>query len=124
MFERFGGFMTTLIWLLPLPPLLSFFAILLFTNKRKALSHGIAIGAAGLSWLGTMIIFIRAVGVEEFGKHIFWLIHQLVTDRVKLVEGRRANRPTFGCRGFLRCLDRVGNLCLQHWIPQLWPTER
>ncbi|MDP2995692.1 MAG: proton-conducting transporter membrane subunit, partial [Anaerolineales bacterium] len=63
--------MTTLIWLLPLPPLLSFFAILLFTNKRKALSHGIAVGAAGLSWLGSMIIFIRALGVEEFGKHVF-----------------------------------------------------
>jgi NADH-quinone oxidoreductase subunit L len=45
--------------------------IILFTNKRKALSHGIAVGAAGLSWLGSMIIFIRALGVEEFGKHVF-----------------------------------------------------
>ena len=63
--------MTTLIWLLPLPPLLAFFVILLFTNKRKALSHDIAVGAAGLSWLGSMIIFIRALGVEEFGKHVF-----------------------------------------------------
>jgi hypothetical protein len=40
-----------IIWLLPLPPLLSFFVIILFTNKNKALSHGIAVGAAGLSWL-------------------------------------------------------------------------
>jgi len=60
-----------IIWLLPLPPLLSFFVILLFTNKNKALSHSIAVGAAGLSWLGSMIIFIRALGVKEFGKHIF-----------------------------------------------------
>jgi NADH-quinone oxidoreductase subunit L len=60
-----------IIWLLPLPPLLSFFVITLFTNKHKALSHGIAVGAAGLSWLGSMVIFIRALGVEEFGKHIF-----------------------------------------------------
>ncbi len=60
-----------IIWLLPLPPLLSFFIIVLFTNKRKALSHGIAIGAAGLSWLGSMFIFIRAVGISEFGKNIF-----------------------------------------------------
>jgi NADH-quinone oxidoreductase subunit L len=59
-----------IIWLLPLPPLLSFFVIILFTNKRKALSHGIAVGAAGLSWLGSIIIFFRALGVEEFGKHI------------------------------------------------------
>jgi NADH-quinone oxidoreductase subunit L len=58
-------------WLLPLPPLLSFFLIILLTNKRKALSHGIAIAAAGLSWLGSMVIFIRALGVGEFGRHIF-----------------------------------------------------
>ncbi len=60
-----------IIWLIPLPPLLSFFAIILFTNKNKALSHGIAVGAAVLSWLGSMVIFIRALGVEQFGKHVF-----------------------------------------------------
>jgi NADH-quinone oxidoreductase subunit L len=60
-----------IIWLLPLPPLLSFFVILLFTNKNKALSHSIAVGAAGLSWLGSMIIFIRALSVKELGKHVF-----------------------------------------------------
>jgi NADH-quinone oxidoreductase subunit L len=60
-----------IIWLLPLPPLLAFLVILLFTNKHRALSHSIAIGAAALSWLGSMILFIRAIGVEEFGKHVF-----------------------------------------------------
>jgi NADH-quinone oxidoreductase subunit L len=60
-----------IIWLIPLPPLLSFFAIILFTNKNKALSHGIAVGAAVLSWLGSMVIFIRAIEVEQFGKHVF-----------------------------------------------------
>jgi NADH-quinone oxidoreductase subunit L len=60
-----------IIWLLPIPPLLSFFSILIFTNKNKALSHTIAVGAAGLSWLGSMAIFIKAVGVKEFGTHIF-----------------------------------------------------
>ena len=59
------------IWLLPLPPLLSFITILLFTNKRNGLSHSIAVSAAGLSWLGSMIIFVRALGLVEFGKHIF-----------------------------------------------------
>jgi NADH-quinone oxidoreductase subunit L len=63
--------MNFLIWLLPLPPLLAFVAIILFTNKNKALSHGIAVGAAGLSWLGSMIVFIKAVGTAEFGKHVF-----------------------------------------------------
>ena len=60
-----------IIWLLPLPPLLAFFGIILFTNKNRALSHGIAIGAAGLSWLGSMFVFIRALGVQEFGKTVF-----------------------------------------------------
>ena len=59
-----------IIWLLPLPPLLSFFLIILFTNRKKALSHRIAIGAAGLSWLGSMFVFVRALGIEEFGKTV------------------------------------------------------
>ena len=60
-----------IIWLLPLPPLLSFFLIILFTNKNKKISHSIAIGAAGLSWLGSMVVFISAQGVKEFGKHVY-----------------------------------------------------
>jgi NADH-quinone oxidoreductase subunit L len=60
-----------IIWLLPLPPLLAFFAIILFTNKNRTVSHSIAIGAAGFSWLGSMYVFIRAVGIPEFGKTVF-----------------------------------------------------
>src|SRR3990170_1739282 len=65
--------MTTeaLIWLIPLPPVLAFFLIVLFTNKNKALSHGLAVGAAFLSWLGSMIVFVRALGVEHLGEHPF-----------------------------------------------------
>ncbi len=61
----------TLIWLLPLPPLLAFFLIVLFTNKSKALSHTIGVGAAALSWLGSMVVFFRAVGIEHLGAHPF-----------------------------------------------------
>jgi NADH-quinone oxidoreductase subunit L len=61
----------TLIWLIPLPPLLAFALIVLFTNKSKALSFSIAVAAAGLSWLGSMIVFYRAVTTEEFGKVVF-----------------------------------------------------
>ncbi len=32
-----------LIWLIPLPPILAFFLIVLFTNRNKALSHSVAI---------------------------------------------------------------------------------
>jgi NADH-quinone oxidoreductase subunit L len=61
----------TLIWLIPLPPLLAFFLIVLFTNKNKALSHTIGVGAAGLSWLGSMIVFWNALQVEHLGEHPF-----------------------------------------------------
>ncbi|RME88780.1 MAG: hypothetical protein D6770_06175, partial [Anaerolineae bacterium] len=61
----------TLIWLLPLPPLLAFFLIVLFTNRNKALSHSLALGAVTLSWLGSMIVFVRALGVEHLGKEPF-----------------------------------------------------
>ncbi len=61
----------TLIWLLPLPPVLAFFLIVLFTNKNKALSHTIGVGAAALSWLGSMVVFFRALGVEHLGEHPF-----------------------------------------------------
>ena len=58
-----------LIWLLPLPPLLAFFFIVLFTNRTKWLSHTIAVGAAGLSFIGTMILIYRAIQIDHLGKH-------------------------------------------------------
>src|SRR5574339_55734 len=61
----------TLIWLIPLPPVLAFFLIVLFTNRSKWLSHTIAVGAAFLSWLGSMVVFVRALGVEDLGEHPF-----------------------------------------------------
>ena len=61
------------LWLLPLPPLVAFFVILLFTNRSKALSHTIGVGAAALSFLGSMFIFVRAfqTGAEKLGEHPF-----------------------------------------------------
>src|SRR5258706_5853063 len=61
----------TIIWLIPLPPLLAFFLIVLFTNRSNALSHSIAVGAAALSWLGRMLVFVSALRTEEFGKNVF-----------------------------------------------------
>ncbi len=41
----------TLLWLIPLPPVLAFFLIVIFTNKNRALSHTIGVGAApGFGW--------------------------------------------------------------------------
>lgn len=59
----------TLIWLIPLPPLVSFFAIWLFTNRNKALSHSIAVGSAALSWLASMIVFFRVIGIEGLSEN-------------------------------------------------------
>ncbi len=64
-------FVTGLVWLIPLPPLLAFALIVLFTNKSKALSHTVAISAAFLSFVGAMIVFWNAVKVEHFGEHPF-----------------------------------------------------
>jgi NADH-quinone oxidoreductase subunit L len=65
--------MTTeqILWLLPLPPLLAFVAIILFTNKWRAISFSIAVGAALISWFGSMVVMFRAINVEHFGEHVF-----------------------------------------------------
>jgi len=65
--------MTTnlLIWLIPLPPVLAFFLIVLFTNRSKTLSHTIAVGAALLSWLASMIVIFQAINTDKFGLHPF-----------------------------------------------------
>ena len=60
-----------MIWLLPLPPLLAFFVIVLFTNKSNRTSWMIAVGAAALSFLGSMFVFARALGAEHLGEHPF-----------------------------------------------------
>ncbi|HJW91348.1 MAG TPA: NADH-quinone oxidoreductase subunit L [Anaerolineales bacterium] len=62
---------TSIIWLIPLPPLLAFFLIVLFTNRSKALSHSLAVGAALLSWAGSMVVFWRALQVEHLGSEPF-----------------------------------------------------
>jgi len=61
----------TLMWLIPLPPILAFALIVLFTNRSKGLSHTVGVGAAFLSFLGSMIVFVRALGVEHLGEHPF-----------------------------------------------------
>jgi len=61
--------MNWLLWILPLPPLLAFMLILLVTHRSHAWSHGLATGAAALSWLGSMVLFIRALMIEHLGQH-------------------------------------------------------
>ncbi len=57
--------MQTLLWLIPLPPLAAFALISLFTRRSRRLSHWVALVAAGLSWLGSMLLFTWAVGRHD-----------------------------------------------------------
>jgi NADH-quinone oxidoreductase subunit L len=58
--------MFQLLWLIPALPLLSFFAIVLFTNPNKRLSSNIAIGAIGLSWLISWVIIFQVITTPHF----------------------------------------------------------
>ncbi len=56
------------VWLIPVPPLLSFFLIWLFTNRSKALSHTVAVGAIGISWVLSWLTLYNAIVKPGFGK--------------------------------------------------------
>ena len=60
-----------LIWLLPLPPALAFALIVLGAQRSNRLSHGLALGAMGISWALAMVVFARAVTTHELGLHPF-----------------------------------------------------
>ncbi|MHC1740549.1 MAG: NADH-quinone oxidoreductase subunit L [Anaerolineaceae bacterium] len=59
----------TLIWFIPLPPLIAFAVIALFTSKKRALSHGLAIAAASLSWLMCMVIVYQVINQTNLVDH-------------------------------------------------------
>ena len=52
-----------LLWLIPLPPLLAFAVIVLGANRRNGLSTAIALGGAGLSFVVSMVVFFRVIGI-------------------------------------------------------------
>jgi NADH-quinone oxidoreductase subunit L len=60
----------TITWLIPLPPLLAFFLIILFTNRSKWLSHTVAIGLMLTSWVLAWIVFFNVIGIEHFGHDV------------------------------------------------------
>jgi NADH-quinone oxidoreductase subunit L len=57
-----------LTWLIPLPPLVAFFVIVLLTHRNRLLSTLIAVGAAFLSGLGAMLVFGQARITENLGE--------------------------------------------------------
>jgi NADH-quinone oxidoreductase subunit L len=60
-----------LTWLTPLPPLLAFGLIVLFSHRSNRLSHTLAIGAMALSWGLGMAVFAAAVARENLAAHPF-----------------------------------------------------
>ncbi len=64
----------TLVWLIPLPPLIAFGLIVLFTHRSKGLSHWIAILSVLISFLLAQVVFWNVVTTgEEIHAHLPWL---------------------------------------------------
>ncbi|HNR01899.1 MAG TPA: NADH-quinone oxidoreductase subunit L [Anaerolineaceae bacterium] len=53
-----------LIWLIPLPPLLGFVLIVLFTRRSNRTSHNVALVGSGLSFVASMVVFFKAVTTD------------------------------------------------------------
>ena len=62
-----------LVWLLPLLPFVGFALIVLFTNRNKQLSAGLAIGGIGISWLLGWAIAFAAFKQEGLAANPFRL---------------------------------------------------
>ena len=60
-----------LVWLIPLPPLVAFFTILLFTRGSKTLSDVVSVAAILTTWVIAIIVFISAISTEHLGAHPF-----------------------------------------------------
>jgi NADH-quinone oxidoreductase subunit L len=58
------------IWLIPIPPLLAFALIVLFTNRSKAASHTLAIGLMGVSWVMSWLVFFKTLNLANFGARV------------------------------------------------------
>lgn len=67
-----------LVWLIPVPPLVAFFAILLFTRHSKTISDIVSVGAILLTWAIAIIVLVSALTTPHLGEHpieaqIVWL---------------------------------------------------
>ncbi len=70
--------LNSLIWLIPVPPLVGFVLIALFVYRSKGASHTIGLIGAALSFVASMIIFAKAITTENLassplGGSINWL---------------------------------------------------
>ncbi|MGQ0602734.1 MAG: NADH-quinone oxidoreductase subunit 5 family protein, partial [Anaerolineales bacterium] len=59
-----------LTWLIPLPPLLAFFLIVLLTNRSKGLSHTVALVSILTAWVLSWMVLFNQIAVADFGKEV------------------------------------------------------
>ncbi len=59
----------SIVWLIPVPPLLAFALIALFAFRSRSLSHWLALAGAGLSWLASMVVFFRAIAIPNLSEN-------------------------------------------------------
>jgi len=83
-----------LVWLIPVPPLASFFIILLFTRKSKVVSDLVAVVAILLTWAISIMVLVQAlqIGGEHLGEDpitasIVWLPLGAASDGANFVMG-------------------------------------
>ncbi len=70
--------LNSLIWLIPLPPLVAFVVILLLTIRSNRASHQVAVIGAGLSFIASMVVFVKAIITPDlahapFSNTLNWL---------------------------------------------------
>jgi NADH-quinone oxidoreductase subunit L len=61
----------SLIWLIPVPPLVAFALIALFAYRSNRTSHSIALLGAGLSFLASLVVVIKAVATHDLASDPF-----------------------------------------------------
>ncbi|HEX7975164.1 MAG TPA: NADH-quinone oxidoreductase subunit L [Anaerolineales bacterium] len=66
------------VWLIPLPPLIAFTLIVLFTHRSKAISQALSIGMMGASFVLAQVVFWNAVlgsqlAEEPLASSVAWL---------------------------------------------------
>ncbi len=61
----------SLLWLIPVPPLVGFILIALIAYRSNRASHSIALLGAGLSFLASMAVVIKAVATHDLGSDPF-----------------------------------------------------
>ncbi len=62
-------FIAWLLWLIPVPPILAFGIIALFTHKSRSATTIVALGGMALSWLMSWVVFFNVFADKELGKH-------------------------------------------------------